>query len=820
MEVGLGVASAIESLLQLARHIDYLRLNPSHRRQLKLLTQALIDRLSLIVCSTVSSPASVVALEEQLQSLLQTVQSIGKRQYGFGIDCILSCICATDVHSKLEDLERTLQALTTQVVVVDGIFHIAPRVAHDKVSLPPSKIGLDRSMPIMDFLKKSEGQLFRVIGIHGLPGLGKTTILNHIWKEVSLTFGARAFVHIGDGANDDTICKAQTRILGQLEYHVNTEFPSFEMGGGQLNDHLHKLKNGGKTLFLAVDDVIDAQDLNKLLPFRVGSDNLHASSCIVVTCRDYGVVQALLNKCHLQGNLEGQVFHFEPPCLQADESKKLFADSANMQYSDPCHQDLLNALVPLCGGLPLALTVLGNIFVDEGRRVKSEWWLVERNILTVRQDNQETSPVTKFLQLSFERLAPSRQEAFLDIVSTFYGWSWETVERIVDVDVMKELKNRSLVSAVDSIHMCNHGALRFGYNFDYCYGGAFDDKCVAMHDLAFRLGERILRNEDGICALTKDSTRDDYFERLGNVRNFLVCSKNFTLNDIKYFIATAQNMQILIICDHDKYKLWATFYRTSISNNSRPYGLRYLMIADCNSSEDILSQVLDANCPESSRFSACTSTIQEITLDGCEDLISLPAAHRLQLLERFRICNCHKFTGFWYVHEWKSLKELVLYDCELLSIIPIELGQLPNLKAIFVGGCNALTGFPSLMANEINGPSYLVIRDCSSLMTLGAIFAPLKILEIERVQISELELTDVSQLKKLEIIDCYNLMHLQLSRLVAIEELPPTTDIKVEGCPNFPPVRRASCSSANWHAASSSSKSFGAVGSFKKQSKV
>ncbi|KAI5056980.1 hypothetical protein GOP47_0028798 [Adiantum capillus-veneris] len=112
-------------------------------------------------------------------------------------------------------------------------------------------------------------------------------------------------------------------------------------------------------------------------------------------------------------------------------------------------------------------------------------------------NNTDTSFVTKSLQLSYDRLAPSCQAAFLDVVSIFYRWSWETVERIVGVLIMRDLKNSSLSSQVDGIEKCNQNALiRRGYDSDWWYNtsptGNFDSRVVPMHDLTLRFGESIL----------------------------------------------------------------------------------------------------------------------------------------------------------------------------------------------------------------------------------------------------------------------------------------------------------------------------------------
>ncbi|MCO5570570.1 hypothetical protein L7F22_024295 [Adiantum nelumboides] len=503
----LGIAAAPYTLLQTAialrNHLHHLRHNAHHRHRLQTLAHHLIHTLRsaelLLPAAANYSGLGTASLDQlthhQLLAVLQTVQSISfRRQRHRLVKCIVSCFTASDELTKLQEAERKLENLMTQVVVIEKMLQTIPTVCHETMELPLSSVGLDRAASVLDFLQRTSGQLgLRVICIHGQPGVGKTTLLNYIWQYIPAAFQtpfyARAYAQIGHDATPQMICKSQSSLLRQLG-GANREFPSNDIGRAALRMRFQELKASRKPMFLAIDNIFQPEHLEQLFPSKLTTEIVPMSSCIVVTCRNYAVVEALLSICHLQVHDRLQVFCFEPPCLNLQESKKVFAECAGMHPWAPEHQDLLSSLVPLCGGLPLAVTVMGKMFVDEARRETAQWKLIQTQWAALDVDDEDIAPVRKALQLSYDRLAPSRQEAFSDIVTTFYGCSWEAAQRIVGEAMMRDLSNSSLITKVDSIHKCNRSALPVGYD-PYLWDDGFH---VAMHDLTLRFGKSILRN--------------------------------------------------------------------------------------------------------------------------------------------------------------------------------------------------------------------------------------------------------------------------------------------------------------------------------------
>lgn len=389
--------------------------------------------------------------KEELESVSQILDTVRGRS------AIGRFLAASRDNSALVEAQGKLESLRTQF----SVLHVLPTIFKGKSEAPRSKVGLNRGKVVLDFLEQSQLQHLRVIAIVGQAGIGKTTLLNSVLQGVADKvpfYGIVAYIQMGHGATDQTIRQSQTDILRQLG-GSHLQFMDCAHGREALKAHLKAL---GKAVYLAIDNVYNYDDLVKLLPEGLGSANLPTSSCIALTCKDRGIAEALFNICGLQEKDKSRVYLFEPGFLNEEESRELFVANAEMPHSGTEHKELLDKLVPLCGGLPLALSTLGRIFVQESRRERKAWQSVEKKWR--RLDGVEADPVRTALRLSFDILESSCQLGFLDIVSTFYGWPWERVQRIVGSHVMDDLFNKCLVWKVESIYKCNRKALREGHS--------------------------------------------------------------------------------------------------------------------------------------------------------------------------------------------------------------------------------------------------------------------------------------------------------------------------------------------------------------------
>ncbi|KAI5056605.1 hypothetical protein GOP47_0028423 [Adiantum capillus-veneris] len=363
-------------------------------------------------------------------------------------------------------------------------------------------------------------------------------------------------------------------------------------------------------------------------------------------------------------------------------------------------------------GLPLALNVVGKLFVDKARHKREEWQRVQDHLATFDGDDEDTNVVRKALELSYPMLKESRQTTLLDMVSTFYGWPWEIAGTIVGVDIMQDLWNSSLISHVNSPNMCSRSAKRLGClsllsTTHLCYA-----KFVTMHDLILRFEESLLR---------ANSTK---FSSDAN------CTKCFIDREQPYdegfiqFLGSATNLQVLFldynvigqVLPYSKPVLQSS-HRNANTSQSRVQNLRYLILRRCHFSEPIIRMKV-------------SQEIRGIILDSCDGFESPPANIHLRDLAHLRIQSCGEFLGFskLCVASWNNIKELHIEDCNSIAEIPTELGDISSLTRISIISCRGLQEFPSL--HNAHGPSFVTLKYNGKLKVMGLLDCPLESLEL------------------------------------------------------------------------------------------
>ncbi|KAI5075556.1 hypothetical protein GOP47_0009632 [Adiantum capillus-veneris] len=697
-------------------------------------------------------------------------------------------IAALSDGSILEQAERNLQSLLNQIVVVGKMLQVVRTTCSENVGLPLSEEGLRSGTAVLEFLNASQGQDFRVIAIHGQRGSDATTLLNHIWQNVSeqTPFCARAYVQIGCESTLFTICKYQSNIVWQLDGQ-NKDFSSKEYGKEILNELFEEMKTQNRPFFLAMDDVCEVEDLQNILPHRLGRENLPSSTCIALTCSNGRVVEALLRICNLQEHDCLRVCMLESPYIELEEGKRLFAKCAGMQHGGSDHQELLDALVPLCAGLPLAITVLGKVFADERKRKRREWHRIVQELATFDdKDDGDTLPVRKALQLSFDSLGESCKIAFLDIVSTFHGWWWERVERIVDSNILRDLVSSFLIFKVDAYSMYNQSTLREGYDLlphSDCKG------FVAMHDLTFRFGESLLRS--GTLGYKQYVMRPlDELQglKVSELRHLILSSDSLD----QKLLQDARNLQMLVLLSHDgndrnqapssgepgtrstdaaERFFQATHFKETSEPGTRSTDAaeRFFQATHFKETNDTRQLCILLLVSQSIKEMKFLHGVRELMLQGCGDLVQLPDTP-LRQLESLHIIDCPELQGFSTscVKEWWCLKSLTVAQCPKLTLMAAELGSLPALKEIRVFECNGLLEFPSL--RNSNGLSSLMLQCCSRLEALGDLVCQLQSLTLHYLPVLRmfnLMGASVTALTSLTIKDCQALENLPAAALNA-----------------------------------------------------
>ncbi|KAF3778183.1 TMV resistance protein [Nymphaea thermarum] len=313
-------------------------------------------------------------------------------------------------------------------------------------------IGVDAHVNEVKKLCK-DGSAVQFIGIHGMGGIGKTTIAKAIYNDLFLEFEASSFLfNIREKFQQHRELELQRQLTHDILKIDDPQIYSVEDGKGLIKNRMNS-----KKVLIILDDIDDGYQLDALVG---GRDWFGHGSMIFITTRNWKVIQE-------HGLSEGQIYKVNG--LNYEQSCYLFKLYA-LKGREPekgCRQ-LLDAFVKAGGGIPLALQMIGSTLSP--KRKVQEW-----KYLLDKLQNIPDDCIQERLRISYDGLKVEEQkQIFLDISCFFIGKDrekathmWEACGFYPDF-VIPVLLSRSL------INIDQHGEF-------------------SMHDLIRDMGREIVR---------------------------------------------------------------------------------------------------------------------------------------------------------------------------------------------------------------------------------------------------------------------------------------------------------------------------------------
>ncbi|KAK7244592.1 hypothetical protein RIF29_39416 [Crotalaria pallida] len=290
-------------------------------------------------------------------------------------------------------------------LIVDDIYR---KLDHTSLPITDFPVGLEsRAQDVIQHLKEKSSTV-RVIGIWGMGGSGKTTLAKAIYNQIH-----REFVHTSFLADIRELWetnRGQTDLQEQLVFDILKEkmkINSIEWGKAVIKGRLCETR-----VLVILDDVNKDEQIQALCGNRTW---FGPGSVVIITTRDERVLN-VLKADHINEIKE----------MDKSESLELFSWHAFREASPrEGFVKLSKNVVAYCGGLPLALEVLGSYLYE---RTKQEWGSVLLKLEQIPNDR-----VQQILRISFDGLRDhTEKDIFLDICCFFIGKNRAYVTDILD----------------------------------------------------------------------------------------------------------------------------------------------------------------------------------------------------------------------------------------------------------------------------------------------------------------------------------------------------------------------------------------------------
>ncbi|CAN1227703.1 Disease resistance protein L6 [Linum grandiflorum] len=506
-------------------------------------------------------------------------------------------------------------------------------------------IGIESHVEKVTRLLSSDSEGVRIVGIHGMGGIGKTTIAKAVYNGIFGQFDRFWFLEDAREvlSKSNGVVTLQSMLISSI---LRTDYKVKDASEGLrvIKDRVCQHK-----VLVVLDNVNDSFEFDKILGKW---DEFSSGSRFIVTTRDKRILQ-VLQECKF----------YEPGEMNHEHALVLFCKHAFGTDKPPEGEGFLSMeFVKAAAGLPLALKVIGSLLFRRERRFREAKLIEFKDIPPEKLQER--------LKVSYNDLTRTERQIFLDIASSFIGekrdlpsYMWNDC-RLYPESGISTLMLRSLV--------------RFNERNEFL-----------MHDHIRDLGIAVIREENNQHPWKRS--------RIWSNEDALEMLKDEEGSDQVEVLRVNMEEETLELTDEQFKKLTGLRYLEVFSGRLTGDfkgvlpNLRWLKLHNCSSIPSDLNMkklvILDMHdCPVNDDWNAWTGIqaaqkLKAVSLSFCGALRKAPDLSQCRTLESIHFWNCREMGGELHIGNFKSLKLLSLTMTKITKLTG-KIRMLKNLEEI------------------------------------------------------------------------------------------------------------------------------------------
>ncbi|XP_071703450.1 disease resistance protein Roq1-like [Rutidosis leptorrhynchoides] len=575
----------------------------------------------------------------------------------------------------LQDLTNGYESKLIDRIIKD----ILMITRHAPLHVGENIVGVDALVNKLNLWQFIGSSKVNMIGICGVSGIGKTTLVKAIYNSIYVHFDGSCFCDNIQGVSKrQGLTQFQLQLIADITKTKVVEISNVAQGIAVI-----KKKVSSKPILLVLDDVGHREHLEAL----AGSPNWFCpGSLIIVTSKD----KQLLRSHRIYDIRDMDV-------LDDDESLQLLASYAfKEKHTASGFEELAEKVVKYVKGHPLALKVLGCFLYEKNVGE----WVSELDRLELHPNEE----IQRVLRVSYDGLNLHQQKILLDIACSFIGFKRDFVASVLDscsffADTnIRVLVDKSLITISSDMSLQMHDLIQAMARGIVCEESTFHGKqsrlwiSSEIHDVMSGNEVTLTKSIEVLDLMLEISSQKVHInaKAFAQMKKMLILKIYHPVDSRKSFALTDFNVKFYGSLEFLSNELWLLYW----------FGFPFRFLPSSFYPENIVAIDLSySNIQHLWTTPKWFLRLKVIKLRHCRMLTSTPDFTKITNLEELIFEGCIRLTKLHpSVGMLKRPVVLNMEDCKSLNSFPIKL-EMESLKVLNLSGCLKMDSLPKSLSS-------------------------------------------------------------------------------------------------------------------------